>query len=306
MKRKVIQLSEKTLVVSLPTEWIRSQNVEKGAELDCVIQDYKIIFSPQNNRTVLNSIELDVKGISDRVLRWQISSLHKQGYDEIIILNYTDKHYEIIEDLVKHLFVGFIIKEQSQLRIKIGSVAMVDASEFDSTLRRAFRLVDEVFSDLHIAFKNKDKELLARQINHEHINNQLTNFCECLLNKNLSQKDKGHFWYVVSWNLEKIVDNPKYIASYYLDKTLDVTDETLSLLQEIRDYANLWYDLFYNFSFEKLVKLNSKKKELDALCLGSIINMPENDRVLIHYLHLIVLQFADFSASTIAVRFNPN
>lgn len=303
MKRKVIQLSEKTLVVSLPSEWVRLQNVEKGSQLDCDIQDQKIIFSPENNRIKLNSIELDVKNITERVLRWQISSLHKQGYDEIIVLNYTDKHYVIIEDLVKNLFVGFIIKEQSQLRIKIGSVALVDANEFDSTLRRSFRLVDEIFSDLNIAFKNKDKEILAKQINHEHINNQLTNFCECLLNKNLSQKDKGHFWYVVAWNLEKIVDNTKYIASYYLDKTLELSTETLSLLNEVHDYAVSWYELFYGFSFELLVRLNAKKKELDGLCLAALINAPENDKILIHYLHIIILQFADFSASTIAVRF---
>jgi hypothetical protein len=123
-----------------------------------------------------------------------------------------------------------------------------------------------------------------------------------LLNKNLSQKSKGHFWYVIAWNLEKIVDNPKYIANYYVSKNLEVTKETLSLLDEIHKYAKLWYEIFYDFSFDKLVILNNLKKELEKICLDSIVNSPENDRVLIHYLHMIVLQFADFSASTIAVR----
>lgn len=302
MKRKVIQLSEKTLVVSLPSDWIKSQNINKGDELECSYENQKLIFYPENNRCSLTSIEIDAKDISERVLRWQISSFHKQGYDEIVVFNYSDEHYRVIEDLVKHLFVGFIIKEHSSLRIKIGSVALVDASEFDSTLRRSFRLLDKTFSDLYLAFKNKDKELLGKQIDYEHTNNQLTNFCECLLNKNLSQKDKGHFWYVVAWNLEKIVDNTKYVANYYVDKDLDVSKETLSLLKQIHDYANSWYSLFYDFSFKKLVELNSVKKELDALCLASLVNSLDNEKVLIHYLHLIVMQFADFSASTIAVR----
>ena len=202
------------------------------------------------------------------------------------------------------LFVGFIIKEQSSLRIKIGSVAVVDASEFDSTLRRAFRLVDTVFSDVTLAFKNNNSSLLLKQRDHEHTNNQLTNFCERLLNNSLSQKNEGHFWYVIAWNLEKIVDNPKYIANYYKDKSLSVSDLTLRLLEDVHKYANSWYEFFYDFSFEKLVALNIIKKELEQTCLKLLSSAPENDRILVHYLHMIILQFADFSASTIAVRFN--
>jgi len=302
MKRKVIQVSEKTLVVSLPSEWIKSQSIVKGAELECTTQDQKLIFTPNLNRTTTLSSTIDAKNLTERVLRWQVSSLHKQGFDEIIVNNYTDEHYEIIEDLVKNLFVGFIIKEQSSLRIKIGSVALVDAAEFDSTLRRAFRLINNVFTDLYDAFKNEDKKLLTKQIEHEHINNQLTNFCECLLNKTLKQKDKGHFWYVIAWNLEKIIDNPKYIANYYENKSLKMSEETIDLLKEVKNHATEWYDLFYNFSFKKITELSKIKKELEKKCLELIIKSPDNDKVLIHYMHMIVLQLADFSASTIAIK----
>ena len=99
---------EKTLVVSLPSDWIKSQDIKKGSELECTVEDHRLVFSPNSNRTNLRTIELDVKNITERVLRWQISSLHKQGYDEIVISNYSDEHYKVIEDLVKHLFVGFM------------------------------------------------------------------------------------------------------------------------------------------------------------------------------------------------------
>lgn len=302
MKRKVIQLSEKTLVISLPSDWIKSQGVKKGSEVECLIQDSNLLISPAIASSSIRSIELDAKNINERVLRWQVSSFHKQGYDEIVVTNYSDNHLMIIEDLVKNLFVGFIIKEQSSIRIRLGSVALVDASEFDSTLRRAFRSLDFIFGDLHLAFKNKDSNLLNRQIDHEQTNNQLTNFCECLLNKSLDKKAKGHFWYVVAWNLEKIADNPKYIANYYVDKSLDVSKETISLLESVHSYAKLWYELFYDFSFDGLVNLSKLKKELETSCLDLLITAPKNDLVLINYLHMVVLQFADFSASTIALR----
>ena len=297
MKRKIIKLAEKTLVVSLPSKWVSDQGLNKGDELDVNVEDYKLILTPPQNVVAHKSITLDVTTTTERLLRWQISSLHKQGYDEIIVVNYTQEHYDIIEDLVKNLFVGFIIKDKTTLRIVVGQVAAVDAQEFDSTLRRAFRQLDAMAQEAYTAFETGDKELLKKQLVNEKQNNKLTNFCERLLNKTLKEKDKGHFWYVVAWNLEKIADNYKYIAQYCEDAICE--DKTLSLFKEINHYLSSYTSLLYDFSSDKLVEITKKKKELDEKSLNLLSK--GQDSVLIHYLHTIVLQAADFSASMIAL-----
>jgi len=305
MKRKLIKLAEKTLVVSLPSDWLLSQGLSKGDEIDLDVEDYKLIITPPQKILPHKSISFDAKGIVERVLRWKISSFHKTGYDEIIITNYSPEQNKIIEELISDLFVGFIIKEKSSLRIVVGQIAAVDVKEFDSTLRRAFRQLKEMTEQTQTAFEKNDSKLLAAQIDNEHTNNKLTNFCERLLNKNLKQKEKGHFWYVIAWNLEKIADNFKYIANHYENKPF-ISKESLDLYVKTKSYLEDYSDLLYNFDIKQLVNLSKTKKELEKDCIKLLENGELKDRVFLHYLHMIILQLADFSASTIAIKMSPD
>lgn len=305
MKRKIVKLGEQTLVVSLPSSWLKEQGLTKGDELEATIAEQKLVLTPPVKKAGSQSIQLDIKDVDERTLRWQVSSLHKQGFDEIVVINYTDEQYKVIEDLITNLFLGFIVKDKTKLRIVIGQVALVDAAEFDATLRRVFRLLEAALQDLETAFLKGDKELLAKQLDYEHDNNKLTNFCERLLNKSLTQKEKGHFWYVLVWNLEKILDNNKYIAQQYSELHLpSLSNTTKRLFTHLRSYATYYYECFYDFSFKKLVALSQQKSELEKECIDALLNGNVQERILIHYLHMMVLQFADFSASMMALRFD--
>ncbi len=275
MKRKIIKLAEKTLVVSLPTSWVVEQGIGKGDEVECTIEDNKLIIEAQQQKSKLIK-EIDVAQMSERVLRWNISSLHKQGYDEIIVSGYTEAQYTILQDLLTHLFIGFIVKERSKLRIVIGEVTVVDVNEFDAMLRRAFRLLIRAFEDLEEA--TSQEKSLQKLIDVEHDNNKVTNFCERLLNKNLVQKEKGHFWYVVAWNLEKVVDNFKYIAQHY--KKITLSSQEAELLAKTKEFATGYYECFYDFDFETLVSLSELKKEL----LSSWLELLEtsSNKVFVH------------------------
>ena len=118
MKRKIIKLAEKTLVVSLPTAWVEEQGLDKGDEVDCDVEDQRLIIIPPLKKTSRET-EIDITGTSERVLRWQISSLHKQGYDQIVVSGYSQEQYDILQDLLTNLFIGLIVKDRSKLRIVI-------------------------------------------------------------------------------------------------------------------------------------------------------------------------------------------
>ena len=91
-----------------------------------------------------------------------MASLHKQGYDEIILTSYSDEQLKIIEDLIENLFIGFIIKEKTKLKVIVGQIAITDSTEFDSTLRRTFRqlitMCDELYESLVKMRENAGEE----------------------------------------------------------------------------------------------------------------------------------------------------
>lgn len=305
MKRKLIKLAEKTLVISLPSDWIASQGLNKGDEMNLDVEDYRLVLTPPQKKLVNRTITIDAKNLVERVLRWKISAFHKKGYDEIIISNYSEEQNKIVEELIRDLFVGFIIKEKSILRIVVGQIAAIDVKEFDATLRRAFRQLKEMSEQTQKAFENNDSKLLSEQIENEHTNNKLTNFCERLLNKYLKQKKDGHFWYVIAWNLEKIADNFKYIANHYKEKP-QISNESMTLYIKTKTYLEDYMNLLYDFDIKYLVELVKTKKQLEKECIQLIETGDTQDRIFLHYLHMIILQLADFSASTIAIKLSPD
>ena len=307
MKRKIIKLAEKTLVVSLPSSWTSACQIQKGDEVEVTINDASLCIHPILKQRFIKKITVDISTLSPRVLRWQVSSLHKQGYDEIELLHYSKEQEDILADLVQHLFVGFIVKEKSSIRLVVGQVAIVDSDQFAISLRQAWRQLVSSSKDLSLAFSSKDPTLFKNILISEQDNNKLTNLCERLLNKSLTQKEKGHFWYVVAWNLEKIVDNFKYIASYFHEAIISISSQTQELLNDFSGFVQGYYDLFYNFSFEKLSLLSEQKILLHKKALSLLASQETtspHENILLHFIDCAILQTADFSTSTIALMFS--
>jgi phosphate uptake regulator len=304
MKRKLIKIAEKTIVVSLPSLWLTENQLNKGDEIELDYIDEKILLSPlkPNLKTQIKQITIDIKDVSERVLRWEVASLHKQGYDEIILTSYTNEQLKIIEDLIDNLFIGFIIKEKTKLKVIVGQIAITDSTEFDSTLRRTFRQLLTMCEELYESFETKNSILLSNQTNLEHENNKLTNFCCRLLNKSLKEKEDGHFWYMVAWNLESIADSYKHIASHFKGNVPSISKELLNTIKEVNNYVKGYYECFYNFSINQMIDLNKEKIKLSEKINHLMQTSKGNETILLHHLSTIVLQTTDFSGSMIAIR----
>ena len=296
MKRKVIQLGENTHVITLPTKWVRAYGISKGSELDVNESGSKLILATTAARAI-TSAHADLRGMSERALRWTLSSLHKQGYDEIELTLDTTHQATLIEELVRDLFIGFAIVHKTPHSVTLRAVSAELDEQFDTILRRAFLITLQHAEQLtDILSKGTMKDLPAL-LSLEKQNNQLTNFCQRILNK------KGHpnplktnFLYVITWNLEKIADEYKYLTQHFT--TAKPATHTLALLKETNALLRSYYELFYTFDVKKLTALSGQYQELTH----DIKEKLASDPIPLAHLLAIVLKTADFSASTYALH----
>lgn len=299
MKRKVIQIADKTLVVSLPNSWAKQWGVIKGAEVDVVESGPRLVVSSGESR-VLKKGNVDVSTASERSLRWLLSSLHKKGYDEIEVVSDNPLHAVLVDELLKDLFLGFAVVHRSGSQCIIRSLSKDLDDQLDVIVRRAF-LVSLSMADQCLDFvKKKDFIGLRGLIDLEKTNNQLTNFCERILNKRgLDEPVKTNFLYVIVWNLEKIADEYKYICEF-LSVRKKINPDTIKFLEETNLLFRRFYELFYKFNVSGLSVLSDDFKSLrnrieQALDKGG-------DGVLLSYLLHVVMKCADFSSSTFALN----
>jgi phosphate uptake regulator len=299
MKRKVIQIADKTLVLSLPNDWVKQWGIKKGDELDVTETGPRLIASTSEYRP-LKKGQVDVSNASERTLRWLLSSLHKKGYDEIEVRSENPLHAVLIDQLLKDLFLGFAVVHRSGASCLIRSLAKELDDQLQVIVRRAF-LVTLALADQSLeAIKQKKFGELKGFLELEKTNNQLTNFCERILNKKgLAEPVKTNFLYVIMWNLEKIGDDYKYICEH-LSANKKISKNSVELYDRVNKLLRSYYELFYKFDVEKLSVLSDEFKKLSR-DIEAALSKGEDAIVLSHLYH-VALKTVDFSASTFALN----
>lgn len=305
MKRKVIQLAGKTLVVSLPSKWTRRYGVCKGDEVEVEERGRQIVLST-DSESENERISIDVSGLDDEVVRrWLLPSLHKSGYDEIEIKYDNDSFLKTIQETISNTFIGFAVVEQTRTRCVIRIVAREQEKEFDTLLRRAFLVTKSLGESIADYLRDGRLKELKDLLSLEQTNNQLTNFCERILNK------KGHrefrktcFAYVVAWNLEKICDDYKAICNFLSrpENSSAELDSVIEMLCRCNAFFAAYYELFYKFRISELKRLNDERKKIDGEFERLIKESDRDEAFVFAILQNFVVKISDFSASYIALN----
>ncbi len=300
MKRKVIKQGNGTLTLTLPKDWTKKVKLNGGDELDVTESEAGLlVHSP--SVTGKGKIQIDATGYNERVTRLVLSAAHKSGYDEIEIIYDNPEIIKVAHELVKELYLGFSIVEQTQKRCVLKAIASDKVEDFENVLRRAFLVALSMADTSLEMIKDKKFDDLSTLVPLEHFNNQLTNFCERALNKK-AYKNGSCFYYVVAWNLEKVCDNYKYIADHRDLVKGAICKRILDLYKEVNEFFRQFYEIFYKFDVMELVKLTEKGKSL-LKELHKVKNLTEYEIIIMHYLMMVVMQCLDFSASYIAIDY---
>ena len=306
IKRKVVQHGPSTLIVSLPSAWAKKNNIKKGDELDVEEKGDEIIINHAKKNPGIEKISYDLTGMNDRVIRWLLSSMHKSGFDEIEITYKKPDVIRIVHELIRDLFMGFIISEQTEKRCILKSITQDNGSEYDTTLRRAFLVTIAMGKSCLEVIKEEHLQNLKDLISLEESNNQLTNFCERILNKTLCQKDyRIGLLYVIPWNLEKICDNYKYICEFLSEEENDevkIRKPVLSFFEKTNKFVEGYYTLFYKFEAKKLLDLSNERKSLIEISREIFKNGNKHENVIMSYLTQIIEKTSDFSSTIAALN----
>jgi phosphate uptake regulator len=301
MKRKLVEQGGTTMMVSLPSKWVKRFDLGKGDEVDVAVDGKQVHISSETvNRTRV--VEVDLRGASTRVIKWVVSGLHKFGYDEIEILYDTNETLDTVDWLIKNLMIGFTVIEQTQKRIILRNVTQDTDVEFDATLRRAFRVTCSLADSSLEMITDTRMQDAVQLVKLEHTNNQLTNYCERILNKRgYVESKKTAFMYTIIWNLEKVADDYKYICEYISSDGAPIDSSVRDIYSRVNEYFRGYYDLFYSFSYQRLLKLNQEKDELFA-SIGERLADDTSDKQILSYLESLVYKITDFSTSMVCVN----
>jgi phosphate uptake regulator len=304
MIRKAIQLAGKTLVISLPNPWVKENDIKKGDEIDVIYRGKELIIKTDKEPYLKTSI--NVSGMNKKVVRWALTSYYQKGYDEIEIFFDEENIIELINRYIKDLFIGFAIIKQTDKVCVIRSITTEREVEFNSLLRRSFLVSLELGESTLDLIKKRKYSQIDKLINLEITNNQLTLFCNRLINKRKYFADGNHFLFSLIWDLEKIADDFKYICMYLnkISQNEDpkISKETIKIFDEVNRFFREYYEGYYKFSYKRFSEIYDKKEFLIKKAREHIKKTNSHESIIINYLISVVHKVSNLIALTIAIN----
>ena len=237
----------KTFVVSLPSEWVKKYEIQKGEELDLEIRGDSVVVRTEK---LIVGEDLGVNMTKLRsMLGRAVGAIYKAGYKQAKIIYDGDDQLRAIEDTLARTCIGFEIIKQEQTYVVVKNIVKTDPTEFDNSLRRLFYTLEVMGWDLAEA---KSSEDLERVIQKDDQVNRLADFCRRILNMGDTKfVFKPHVIYYVVEQLERIGDIYKKLAKHMLKKSGICDEELKEMFLKAQGFLVQFRELFYNFEMGK-------------------------------------------------------
>ena len=310
MKRKIIKQGHNTLTVTLPSKWAQKFEVKAGDEVDLIEQGKDLKISTEKSGENGERAIIDISNLKISMLWRLVSSAYRAGYDEIkitfenksfrdVYTAFTYNTVSIIKDDREQLspleaiqaltnrFVGFEITEQKSDYCIIKDLGNTSSREFNNTLRRIFLLLqtmsEAVIADAKEGIKDELKGVHIIDTNLD----RFEDYCLRVLNKEgYSDFKKTSTMYSIIFILELVGDEYKKLGLHML-KMKSISKNTLSLIEHMDKLLKEFYELYYNFSNEKIGKIYDLDQEATKIHAKIYPTSSRDEIELLHHLKKI-------------------
>ena len=237
-KRKVIKLAEKTLVVSLPASWVRSNKINKGDELSLDYKDSKIVISKASSNAK-SSVTLDGDSLGPLVKRtlWQV---YHSGVDRVNVIAKKPETIKSVNDALNQV-LGYHVIEQQGSTMVIEDLAKPE-QDVEVLFRRFLLLVKTMIDDGTTAIEKNDLTQLEAISKRDTDVNKFAHLCMRAIAKNPQHSaDWTNRMHTLIYQVEQLGDEIKELF-----KETQGTD----ILPAMKKASNL-YSASYKFLFNK-------------------------------------------------------
>jgi phosphate uptake regulator len=162
MKRKIIKQAGQAYTVTLPIDWVRSNNLKSGDEIDMIAQE-KILTITTDKKTKGGTIKLDLSPYTrKRTFHIMLNSCYAKGIDEVTIITNT-KYPDLMAN------IGYAVVNQKGNQYIIKDISGTSTGNTEDILKRVFQMVIGFFdaAEQDIFGEQKETEDTVRKMDLE-------------------------------------------------------------------------------------------------------------------------------------------
>jgi phosphate uptake regulator len=273
MKRKLIQLSPSTAVVSLPSQWVKRNRLRKGIELDVEENENRIIISTQAKKSERET-SIDVSKLSGKLMWLTIDAAYTAGYDRITIMTKDQEQTAYMTKVVRY-FPGFIIEEERKRSVVLRDMAE-QGMELDKILSRVFNLNIGLLEDAVEAAKAGDWETLKSIKRRDYTINSYIALCLRHINK------FGYSPFSRTGSMHSYIRTLETLSDNLCELCADIgrTHEGRKMIEQALTLYRLIPKLHFSFSQEQLLQFDTAREAAGKI--GDMFSDVEERELTLH------------------------
>ncbi len=313
MKRRIVKQGHNTHTNTLPSTWVRLNNLKSGQELEVVEQDNRLIVTTEPSSEYKTAI-FDITGATISTIWKYYMAIYRQGYDEVKITYdpthtlpnpysyYRRQTYDsrfakynqtkTIEEAVRlftNRFVGFEIVEHGVNYTLIKSIGDVSLKEFDNSLRRVFLLLQSMAHNIIDFLKTKDRRKIETIYDTDTNLDKFHDYCVRVINKyrvTLPQHTTPTIG--ILQFIELVGDEYKNITNHLLFDIHSKQYKGLLWIAELIAQAiDHYVDIYYKFSNDKVHILAKLDDKIYTSIAKFIKKAPFSEQEILHHFRII-------------------
>ena len=263
MERKVNQIGPSTLMVSLPSKWVKKYNIKKGDVLEVEENKEHLILRQSGKPTEGTRLVLDLNDLNVSLIWYYITAAYRSGAEEIHLnfsptvkddkLNKTVEIHTILQNIIDRC-IGMEIIRNTPSSYTVKEISSIKQDELATIFRRIFFSLQVMFDDIIEGIEKKDNKIIDHVAKYADIQvNKFSDYCIRILTKTQSETQMIN----IITRLEEIGDSLKHLANHILSKPL--TEEILGLLKEEKQFFAAVEKFYFHDTKEELLNMEKQK-----------------------------------------------
>ncbi len=295
MKRKVARVGPSTLMISLPSKWVKQHHIQKGLELDLEEKEELLIIHPSDSPVTQQAeIRFEKK---DQFLKRYLRSLYHRGFTEIKIVCEEGIDIDKIEEKLDD-YIGFEIIEQGKNYCIIRNVADTIESELGNVLRKLFLMNGSMGEGSLEHIQNGNFTKLVGIAAIERTNNKLINLSYRIINKSGKSANEHTINLCnILMCLENMADSYKEICIFLKDKKPGIGKNVIEFYKAVSSHYQDCSHIYYKFDKSRIVEIREKRLELIDKGNKLLQTARMEEAVVMHHLLSILNQMKDIELS---------
>ena len=258
-KRKLVKQGTATMMVSLPSKWIKENKLDKGDEVNVETAGQSLVISTSFSEKKETTLKL--QRIVEPSIRTLISNTYRKGYDRITVNFDHPKQFQILESTVRNNLIGFEVIKKDANSCVIESVTEPSIDQFENLLKKMFMSIHDFFEITKKRLVNpEDKDV--EDFEEVSIRVQkYDNFCRRCVSKQSNIVENPEFFWMY---LTMIFHGQRelLVVNKSIDKKTKVHEKTRKLLDEAYEIFKLSEKAYFEKNIELLGKMHDAEQAL--------------------------------------------